>query len=146
MLRNDDSVADSHALTLSSLVMTESVWTATIEAIAESRNNTSLSSSLRGDLSPKQSIESCEAQPTLAPLRGAEKEEKGGSSASALLELECDIARLSPKSVPKACEHSEAKTAELFFVRLSPHISRWQVRRGAGRGCSPFCEKKRLCK
>ena len=27
-------------------------------------------------------------------------------------------ARLSPKSVPKACERSEAKTAELFFVRL----------------------------
>ena len=39
-----------------------------------------------------------EVPPNLAPLRGSEIEEQGGRSASALLELECDIARLSPKS------------------------------------------------
>ena len=67
---------------------------------------------------PKQSINKInphEVPPNLAPLRGAKKEEQGGSSASALLELECDIASLSPKSVPKACEHSEAKTAAACF-------------------------------
>ena len=86
------------------------------EVVPTSRNDASPLPSLRGR-SPKQSIESCEAQPLLAPLRGAEKEEKGGRSASALLELEADKARLSPKSEKAAaflCVGERGGGAALF--------------------------------
>ena len=46
------------------------------------------------------------------------------------------------KALPKAYEQSEVKKAEIVFrSACQPHISRWQVRRGAGRGCSPFAKK-----
>ena len=57
-------------------------------------------------------------QPNLAPLRGAEKEEKGGRSASALLELEADKSEALPlKALPEAYERSEVKTAAAFLAR-----------------------------
>lgn len=46
--------------------------------------------------------QSHDAQPLESrPLRGAEKEKKGGSSATALLKLEADTARLSPQNAKK---------------------------------------------
>ena len=51
-------------------------------------------------------------------------------------------ARLSPKSVARGLRAKRSKNSGcFFFVRLSPHISRWQVRRGAGRGCRHFAKK-----
>ena len=59
-----------------------------------------------------------EAQPNLAPLRGSEIEEQGGRSASALLELECDIARLSPKSETAAAVFRSAIASHQPLARL----------------------------
>ncbi|MGX3010123.1 hypothetical protein ACWIUD_00970 [Helicobacter sp. 23-1044] len=76
--------------------------------------------SLRGDLSPKQSKNPCEA-PETRPLRGAKNREQGCSSASADFLLEAEKARALPLKAKSGC-----------FWRVG----------GVGRGVQPFLRKK----
>jgi len=73
---------------------------------------------LRGQQREASKNQSREAQTKSRPLRGAENVEKAGSSACADLELEAEIARLSPicRKDLQSCEAKKAAT--LFFSGL----------------------------
>ena len=91
----------------------------------------------------KQSKKSCEAQPNLAPLRGAEKEKQGGSSASALLELEAENSEALPL---KACRRlaSEAKQKQRSFFSFGSRLTSavGKADRGSGEeGAALFAKK-----
>ena len=67
-----------------------------------------------------------EVQQTLAPLRGAEKEEKGGSSASALLELEAENSEALPLKAKKQsflARRGSGEEGAALFAKKSDYIN-----------------------
>ena len=159
--RNDDSMANHHTKE-NFLAMTESVWIATPSLTACLAMTSRERFHAKATLCPptvfaRKSVRTDEAIhiknksarsaiPFLAPLRGAEKERKGSSSASALFMQEAESSEDPPlKALPKAYEQSEVKKRSCFSFGFRLTSAVGKACRGAGQVLkyvgSPFAKK-----